>query len=84
MLPQVGAALANEELNEDLRARTEELERLQARMVHQHEEQRARLWRELQALKRPGRHFRRQAPIGPFVVDIVQALACQLPRRGRP
>ena len=44
---QVGAALANEELNRDLRARTEELERLQARMVHQHEEERNRLWREL-------------------------------------
>ena len=44
---QVGAALAKEELNRDLRARTEELERLQARMVHQHEEERNRLWREL-------------------------------------
>lgn len=44
---QVGAALANEELHRDLRARTEELERLQARMVHQHEEERNRLWREL-------------------------------------
>jgi signal transduction histidine kinase len=44
---QVGAALANEELTRDLRARTEELERLQARMVHQHEEERNRLWREL-------------------------------------
>jgi signal transduction histidine kinase len=44
---QVGAALANEELHHDLRARTEELERLQARMVHQHEEERQRLWREL-------------------------------------
>lgn len=44
---QVGAALANEELTRDLRSRTEELERLQARMVHQHEEERNRLWREL-------------------------------------
>jgi signal transduction histidine kinase len=44
---QVGAALAGEELARDLRARTEELERLQARMVHQHEEERNRLWREL-------------------------------------
>ncbi len=44
---QVGAALANEELHRDLRARTEELERLQERMVHQHEEERNRLWREL-------------------------------------
>lgn len=44
---QVGAALANEELHRDLQARTEELERLQARMVHQHEEERQRLWREL-------------------------------------
>jgi len=44
---QVGAALANEELHQDLRTRTEELERLQARMIHQHEEERSRLWREL-------------------------------------
>jgi signal transduction histidine kinase len=44
---QVGAALANEELTRDLHDRTEELERLQARMVHQHEEERNRLWREL-------------------------------------
>ncbi len=44
---QVGAALATEELHGDLRARTEELERLQARMIHQHEEERNRLWREL-------------------------------------
>ena len=44
---QVGAALANEELHKDLQHRTEELERLQARMVHQHEEERNRLWREL-------------------------------------
>jgi signal transduction histidine kinase len=44
---QVGAALANEDLHGDLRERTEELERLQARMVHQHEEERSRIWREL-------------------------------------
>ncbi len=44
---QVGAALANEDLHRSLEARTEELERLQARMVHQHEEERNRLWREL-------------------------------------
>lgn len=44
---QVGAALANEELHASLEARTEELERLQARMVRQHEEERNRLWREL-------------------------------------
>jgi signal transduction histidine kinase len=44
---QVGAALANEDLTRDLHARTDELERLQARMVHQHEEARNRLWREL-------------------------------------
>jgi signal transduction histidine kinase len=44
---QVGAALANEELRHSLEARTAELERLQARMVHQHEEERNRLWREL-------------------------------------
>lgn len=44
---QVGAALATEELHGDLQARTEELERLQARMIHQHEEERSRLWREL-------------------------------------
>lgn len=44
---QVGAALATEELHQDLQARTEELERLQARMIHQHEEERNRLWREL-------------------------------------
>lgn len=44
---QVGAALANEELHKSLGARTEELERLQARMVRQHEEERNRLWREL-------------------------------------
>jgi signal transduction histidine kinase len=44
---QVGAALANEDLRRSLEARTAELERLQARMVHQHEEERNRLWREL-------------------------------------
>ena len=44
---QVGAALANEDLRRSLEGRTEELERLQARMVHQHEEERNRLWREL-------------------------------------
>lgn len=44
---QVGAALANEELHRNLEARTHELERLQARMVRQHEEERSRLWREL-------------------------------------
>jgi len=44
---QVGAALANEELHRSLEVRTEELERLQVRMVHQHEEERKRLWREL-------------------------------------
>jgi signal transduction histidine kinase len=44
---QVGAALANADLHRDLQVRTEELERLQARMVHQHEEERNRLWREL-------------------------------------
>ena len=44
---QVGAALANEELHASLEARTQELERLQARMVRQHEEERNRLWREL-------------------------------------
>jgi len=44
---QVGAALANEDLRRSLEARTVELERLQARMVHQHEEERNRLWREL-------------------------------------
>jgi len=44
---QVGAALENEDLHRSLESRTEELERLQARMVHQHEEERNRLWREL-------------------------------------
>jgi signal transduction histidine kinase len=44
---QVGAALANEELHRSLGARTAELERLQASMVRQHEEERDRLWRAL-------------------------------------
>lgn len=44
---QVGAALANDELHRDLSERTAELERLQGRMVHQHEEERNRIWREL-------------------------------------
>ncbi len=44
---QVGAALSNEELHEDLKARTADLERLQMRMVQQHEDERARIWREL-------------------------------------
>jgi two-component system sensor histidine kinase UhpB len=44
---QVGAALANEDLHKSLGARTAELERLQARMVRQHEEERQRLWRAL-------------------------------------
>ncbi|MBT3959684.1 MAG: GAF domain-containing protein [Gemmatimonadales bacterium] len=44
---QVGAALENEDLHRSLESRTEELERLQARMIHQHEEERNRLWREL-------------------------------------
>ncbi|MBM4184989.1 MAG: sensor histidine kinase [Gemmatimonadetes bacterium] len=44
---QVGAALANEDLHKSVAARTQELERLQASMVRQHEEERNRLWREL-------------------------------------
>jgi signal transduction histidine kinase len=44
---QVGAALANHDLHRHLTERTAELERLQARMVHQHEEERKRIWREL-------------------------------------
>jgi signal transduction histidine kinase len=44
---QVGAALANAELTDDLERRKAELERLAARMVHQHEEERRRLYREL-------------------------------------
>ena len=44
---QVGAALENEELYRSLEDRTAELERLQMRMVRQHEEERNRLSREL-------------------------------------
>jgi signal transduction histidine kinase len=44
---QVGAALENEDLYRSLEDRTEELERLQMRMVRQHEEERNRLSREL-------------------------------------
>lgn len=44
---QVGAALANAELTDGLERRKAELERLAARMVHQHEEERRRLYREL-------------------------------------
>jgi signal transduction histidine kinase len=44
---QVGAALENEDLYLKLEDRTEELERLQMRMVRQHEEERNRLSREL-------------------------------------
>jgi len=44
---QFGAALENTELYRGLAARTAELERLAARMVHQHEEERRRLSREL-------------------------------------
>lgn len=44
---QVGAALANAELHDALEERTAELERLASRMVHQHEEERLRLSREL-------------------------------------
>lgn len=44
---QVGAALENEELYRSLEDRTAELERLQMRMVRQHEEERDRLSREL-------------------------------------
>jgi signal transduction histidine kinase len=44
---QVGAALANAALTERLRQRSLELERLSARMVEQHEEERRRLSREL-------------------------------------
>lgn len=44
---QVGAALENAELNRDLRDRSEELGRLATAMVRQHEEERARLSREL-------------------------------------
>ncbi len=44
---QVGAALENEDLYRNLEDRTAELERLQMRMVRQHEEERNRLSREL-------------------------------------
>jgi signal transduction histidine kinase len=44
---QVGAALANDELYRGLATRTAALERLAARMVRQHEEERRRLSREL-------------------------------------
>lgn len=44
---QVGAALEHADLNARLHARTVELERLSARMVAQHEEERRRLSREL-------------------------------------
>jgi signal transduction histidine kinase len=44
---QVGAALENEDLYGDLEDRTAELERLQIRMIRQHEEERNRLSREL-------------------------------------
>lgn len=44
---QVGAALAHADLYDRLEERTEQLERLAARMVSQHEEHRARLAREL-------------------------------------
>jgi signal transduction histidine kinase len=44
---QVGAALENAVLNRRLEARTTELERLQTRMVHRHEEERERISREL-------------------------------------
>jgi signal transduction histidine kinase len=44
---QVGAALANAELHDALEDRSADLERLAARMVNQHEEERLRLSREL-------------------------------------
>ncbi len=44
---QIGAALDTIDLTARLESRTEELERLSSRMVHQHEAQRARLAREL-------------------------------------
>lgn len=44
---QVGAALENAALTRRLEARTRELERLQTRMVHRHEEERQRISREL-------------------------------------
>jgi signal transduction histidine kinase len=44
---QVGAALETADLDRRLAARTAELERLAARMIHQHEDERRRLSREL-------------------------------------
>jgi len=44
---QVGAALENADLDRRLAARTMDLERLAARMIHQHEDERRRLSREL-------------------------------------
>jgi signal transduction histidine kinase len=44
---QMGAALENADLDRRLEARTGDLERLAARMVHQHEDERRRLSREL-------------------------------------
>jgi two-component system sensor histidine kinase UhpB len=44
---QVGAALENAALTRRLETRTTELERLQTRMVHRHEEERQRISREL-------------------------------------
>ncbi len=44
---QVGAALQNADLTRRLQIRTADMERLAAAMVHQHEEERARLSREL-------------------------------------
>jgi signal transduction histidine kinase len=44
---QVGAALENADLDRRLASRTAELERLAARMIHQHEDERRRLSREL-------------------------------------
>lgn len=44
---QIGGAIANADLTERLRQRTADLERLSARMVRQHEEERSRLSREL-------------------------------------
>jgi len=44
---QVGAALENADLDRRLAARTSDLERLAARMIHQHEDERRRLSREL-------------------------------------
>jgi signal transduction histidine kinase len=44
---QVGAAIENADLDRRLAARTLDLERLAARMIHQHEDERRRLSREL-------------------------------------